>query len=400
MKGLHAEVRGKFHKSVENYIVVSLILQGQADLGAATAQEKRDIVARFKSDGDAAKGLATLKADEIKQKQEAAIAAQQANRVATAGGTEPTGPDEPPKTGFWETKHLSFEERKKLQAEKDAWKKRKAAEAAGATVGPSSTTPTAGFTPEDDEMERAIRESVAQTSHGDPAEDAQIEAQIRASVVEMRRIAAEKRSQQQPSRGVATSRSDAAPSQVPDRAGASSSSAAPPDVDEITDEEFEALVAEAARQSMLTAQQQSSGSALQHHGDDARGGEEEQHGVTISINDEALRQALLESQRNAATAGTGHNEELDEQLRKAIEASEREHQAQMARERSEEEIIMEYVKKQSLAEEEFRRKGKGLAGGEGSGQQEGEGEDDEELRKAMEESLRVSGRSGGPSGSA
>lgn len=401
MKGLHAEVRGKFHKSVENYIVVSLILQGQADLGNATVEEQRDIVARFKSNGDAAKGLATLKADEAKkQKQEAAIAAQGANRAATASDTELVGPvpDSPPKTGFWETKNLSFEERKKLQAAKDAWKKKKAGQAAGITASTSSTS----FAPEDDEMERAIRESVAKTSHGDATEDAQIEAQIRASVVEMRRIAAEKRSQEQSSQGAATPQ-PGAPPQVPDRTQASSSSTAPVDVDGITDEEFEALVAEAARQSMLPAQQQQpqTGSGPQHDGGPRGGEDEQQHGVTISINDEALRQALLESQRNAAAAGTGHNEELDEQLRRAIEASERDHQAHLARhatERSEEEIIMEYVKKQSLAEEEFRRKGKGkgVAGAEGEGG--AEGTDDEELRRAMEESLRVGGQAGGPSG--
>lgn len=396
MKGLHAEVRSKFHNSVENYIVVSRILQGQADLGVATVQEQRDIVARFKSNGDAAKGLATLKADEIeKQKQEATVASQGTNRPVTARDAELVGPvpDSPPKTGFWETKNLSFDERKKLQAAKDAWKKKKATEAAGVTASTSSTsipshTSAGGFAPEDEEMERAIRESVAQTSHGDPNEDAQIEAQIRASVVEMRRIAAEKRSQEQSSRGAAPSQPSATPE--------ASSSSAPTDVEGITDEEFEALVAEAARQSMLTAQQQT-GSGPQHGG---REGEEEQHGVTISINDEALRQALLESQRNAAAAGTGQNEELDEQLRKAIEASERDHQAQLARhatERSEEEIIMEYVKKQSLAEEEFRRKGKGPAD---APKGKADGDDDEELKRAMEESLRVSGRSGGPSGSA
>jgi hypothetical protein len=64
---------------------------------------------------------------------------------------------------------------------------------------------------------------------------------------------------------------------------------------------------------------------------------------------------------------------------------------------TEEEIVMEYVKKQSLAEEQFRRKGKGVVTG---GQEaEGDEEEDEEYRKAVEESLRSSGRVGQGSGS-
>lgn len=390
MKGLHAEVRGTFHRSVENYIVVSRILQGQADLDNSTVQEQRDIVTRFKSNGDAVKGISILKADEReqeRQKQSTAAAASSSQGTLIASERDSTQyagpvPDAPPKTGFWQTKNLSLEERKKLHAAKEAWKEKKAAEAAGTTANPSSATnPTA----EDEEMEQAIRESVAQTSHGDASEDAQIEAQIRASVVEMRRIAAEKRAQGQSSGAAGSTPQPSAPTPPSSSSRGASTAATPAGAEEITDEEFEALVAEAARRSMMT--QQSGASAAEQH-----------HGVTISIDDEALRQALLESGRIASTAGTGENEELDEALRKAIEQSEREHQARLAQhatERSEEEIIMEYVKRASLVEEEFRRKGTGpgsAAGGQGS-------EEDEELKRAMEESLRLSGTQGGPSGS-
>ncbi|CAN8101334.1 unnamed protein product [Discula destructiva] len=342
MKGLHAEVRAKFNRSVENYIVVSRILQGQADLDDATAQEQRDIVKRFKSNGDALKGLSILKAterEEETQKQQAAAAASSSSQgalpAAARDHAEPTG-----------------------------------------------------FAPEDEEMERAIRDSVAQTSHGDPTEDAQIEAQVRASVVEMRRIAAEKREQQQSRDAARSTQGPGAPPQLPDRSHGASAPADGAVPDDITDEEFEALVAEAARRSLMTQQ---SGNST----------DEEQHGITISIGDEALRRALQESQRIASTAGTGQNEELDEELRKAMEQSEREHQEHLARhasERSEEEIIMEYVKKQSLVEDEFRRKGKGNASA-SADHGEGQGAEDEELKRAMEESLRISGRQGGPSGS-
>lgn len=389
MKGLHAEVRAKFHRSVENYIIVSRILQGQADLREASVQEQNDIVARFKSDQDAQKGLAVLKAKE-KERVTAGPSASQAPPGAAVEETEDLGPipDSPPKTGFWQTKGLSLDERKKRHALKDAWKKKKAAEAAGTSVSSSATSnpsqASASLEPEDEEMERAIRESVAQTSHGDPVEDAQIERQIRASVVEMRRIAAENRARDQGT-GVGDWKQTAGePPQLPNRGKGASMPAEVGVPEDITDEEFEAFVAEAARRSLMTQQSRDVG--------------EEQHGVTITVDDEALRQALEESRRIASTAGTGQNEALDDDLQRAMEESEKAHQEYLARqgtERSEEEIIMEYVKKQSLAEEEFRRKGKGNA----SAQSASNEDDDEDLRRAMEESLRISGRQGGPSGS-
>ncbi|KKY24732.1 putative glycosyltransferase family 1 protein [Diplodia seriata] len=62
----------------------------------------------------------------------------------------------------------------------------------------------------------------------------------------------------------------------------------------------------------------------------------------------------------------GAQEEEDEELRKALEASERDMRGREDAEekaRREEEIVMEYVKKQSLAEEEHRKRMLGTGGG-------------------------------------
>ncbi|KAJ4394056.1 hypothetical protein N0V93_003273 [Gnomoniopsis smithogilvyi] len=418
MKGLHAEVRAKFHRSVENYIIVSRILQGEADMREATVQEKNDIIRRFKSDKDALDGLAALQAKE-KERVAAVTSSNQALSSATPDEVEDLGPipDSPPKTGFWQTKGLSLDERKKRHALKDAWKKKHAAEATGTAAGPSSTSHlsqvSTNVEPEDEELERAIRESVAQTSHGDPAEDAQIERQIRASVVEMRRIAAENRGREQ---GRGANNWKQSPSERPQPSSSGKGASMPEEVgvsEDITDEEFEALVAEAARRSLMTQQPGDIGEeqhgvtvsmdnqALQQALQGSRDShvDDEQHGVTVTMDDEALRKALEESRRIAASAGTGENEALDDDLRRAMEESAKAHQEHLARqgtERSEEEIIMEYVKQQSLAEEEFRRKGKGTAAAQ-SASKDDDDDDDEDLRRAMEESLRLSGQGGGPS---
>lgn len=398
MKGLHAEVRAKFNKSVEKYIIVSRILQGQDDLRYATVQEQKDVVLRFNAMRDDMKSFQSLKS---KDKQ---VASSGEGATATDEVEDPG--DEAPKTGFWHTRNLSLEDRRKLHALKDAWKRKKQAEAAGTALNPRSSSnlsqvstpsqpPTSSsFEPEDEAMERAIRESVAQTSRGDRAEDAHIEAQIRASVREMRRVAEENRRQEQ-ERGLRDWKetpASAVPPTLPERGGKGAEM-----VEQITDEEFEALIAEAVKQSM--------GVQSTTEDEAGRGGVEE-HGVLGEGNDvdgeedEAqLRRALEESLR--AAPGTGSGGDGDEELKRAMEESERAHQEHLARrstERSEEEIIMEYVKKQSLAEEEFRRqqaKGKGAAAPGGKGEDE-----DEDLRRALEESLRLSGKEGGPSGSA
>lgn len=362
MKGVHAEIRSKFHHSVDKYVVTSRIVQGQTDLRSATVQEMQDIIMRFNSMGTDLRGLYVLK---YKEKTASELPAGQ---PATASQDDPNDlPDSPPKTGFWNTRHLSLEERRKLHEKKDEWKRKKREQAAG--VSPSAEPP------EDPGMERAIRESVNQTSRGDPNEDAMIEAQIRSSVKEMRRIAEEQRRQEQQRQLGDWKQRPSEPSAPPawadeKRAGG------PGAAEEITDEEFEALIAEAARQSVIAQQQQH------------QGGE-----------DEDLERALRESESQAAAAaGHGGESGADEELRRAMEESERAHREDLARrttERSEEEVIMEYVKKQSLAEEEFRRlkaQGKQPEGAAGGGD-----EEDEDLKKAIEESLTLSGKQGGPS---
>lgn len=444
MKGLHAEVRSKFHRSVESYIQVSRVLQGQADLSSASHQEQDDIIARFNGKRAEMKGFQSWKSQEKQAASsspgEGAAAAPQERELALG--------DQPPKTGFWNTRHLSIEERRKLHAVKDAWKKKNMAEAAGAALSlgsgnasgsgtnpsqqastaPSPPSPDLGF--EDEEMESAIRASVAQTSRGDDAEDARIEEQMRSSVREIRRLARENRARAQENRGpeqrIEMRDWKEAPTDLStsgEKGGAGSVE------DNITDEEFERLVAEAVRQSMLSqgggeagadahALDGTVGTGQGEADEELRRALEESRRAAAAQgggagggpdhDEEELKRALEESRRAAAAAATtqgggdsaGHDEE---ELKKALEESERAHREHIARtstERSEEEIILEYVKKQSLAEEAFRRQQqlKGAGASEEKGQ-EGKGDEDEELRRAMEESLRVSGREGGPSGS-
>jgi hypothetical protein len=388
MQGVHAEVRSMFAKSVHNYIFTSRVVQGREDLSHATPEEQRDIQMRWGS----------LKKEDLRgfyllrQKEEQA--------AINAEGSNGSHISEVPKTGWKHTRHLSIDERKKLHEQKEEWRRRNMQ--AGNNSSTSFVTadivrPEGNAQPymgdESDEFERAIRESVKRTSRGNRDEDERIEAAIRASVTEMHRIANVSREQiETPT----LDKGKGVPPALPAREGGPSSQIPlPGDGDnlDITDEEYQELIAEAVRQSLTASSNPGESS------DD----EEMRRALELSRthtstppsrdDDEQIRLAIAESERAAVAESAGVDD--DEQLRRVMAESERAHREQLARRQTEEDVVLEYVKKQSLAEEEFRRqaaKGKGRAG-------EDEDEDeDEELRRALEESLRVEGKPGEGSG--
>ncbi|KAK4464145.1 sterol 3-beta-glucosyltransferase [Cladorrhinum samala] len=276
-----------------------------------------------------------------------------------------------------------------------------------------------GLEVDDPEVEAAIKESIKQTSTGNREEDERIEAAVRASVLEMRR-AAEQQQQQQPQ--------DSAAEQFPFPVDIKKQSAddgySDEDLRNITDEEYQALIEEAVRQSLLEYQQR------QVFGQDLGGGHEQE--VYRGIVDEKQRLKRKEVGSGVGEKGEkrsslpayevhgdstlpayspvapgpppslpprtpshqtyGEHDEDEEQLRRAIEESEREHRNRsetMQRQQTEEEIVLNYVMKQSLAEEEYRNTLKG------KGKQLDDDDEDEELKRALEMSLRSCNTRGG-----
>lgn len=114
--------------------------------------------------------------------------------------------------------------------------------------------------------------------------------------------------------------------------------------------------------------------------------------------EEALRHAIEASQAEQQ----GHDQpDDDDELKRALKESEKAHQEELARissMKSEEDIVVEYVKKQSLAEAAFRN---AMRNNPDTGAE--TDEDEELLRQAMEESMKTGdelrrGGGGGPSG--
>lgn len=385
MQGVNAEFRNRFSKSWQNYIITSRLAQGKEDLERSSRQEQEEVTLRWVSKESDLKGYYQLK-NKSKEAREgrrsppvshlpspgpsntrsigqplAASSPAAAAGPSTAASSGPLSSGEPPKTGFRHTWSFSFDKRRQLRAQKDAQAAKQAAAGASAPEVAHS-----------DEMERAIRESVQQTSRGNAEEDAHIERAIRASLDELRLMSA----------AVDNSRGHD-PRDVPSSSSAAAGS--PPLTYDITDEEYQALIEEAVRQS-LQAQVPPHGPDGEHSGTSASNSDGDDE-------DEELRRALKES---LVVEEPRHNGEDDESLRRALQESESAHQEKQRMEAAalnEEDVVLAYVKRQSLAEEEFRRlKAKGK-------EAEGAEEQDEDLRRALEESLKPSGsgKAGGPS---
>ncbi|OAQ97272.1 hypothetical protein LLEC1_02010 [Akanthomyces lecanii] len=392
MQGVHAEFGKHMSRSVYNYIISSRIKQGELAMTHSSEGEREDILRRWN----------TVKFDlssfyDLKRKM---------------GGTDGPFPPPPPlpsddssdtvsimdkgfskpRTGWLQTRHLSLAQRKRMQDEKETWK-RGYVEAL-VPVTPPSTAAAAKATnkpSQDDEVERAIQASVMKTSHGNPEEDAEIEAAIRESLRVMRQSGA------LPATGWIDEKNirNADPSIFED------------DEFKITDEEYQDLIQAAMRQSLA----EEYGYPAEERGAPGPSSSSSFTGAAVSrptFTDEpaptddlygagdapSYQRDMPAHESSASQQGSGElpardsTDEEEYQLQRAIAASKQEMQRKES-ERQEEDIVLEYIKKQSLAEEEFRKRSKGKE------VSTNEDEDDEELKRAMEESLKMSHGGGG-----
>ncbi|XDG08853.1 hypothetical protein ABKA04_008468 [Annulohypoxylon sp. FPYF3050] len=421
MQGVHAEIRTLFAQSAQKYIVASRISQSQDDFVNSSPEEREDIEVRWISEKEKMKGFYLWKQKEKGKARDDSPASSAHGSVIT----EQIVGNEPPKTGWLNTRHLSFDERRKLQEQKKAWRKKRAEAAAtgGTFIEEPPTTHTTG---NDQNFEEAILTAVRETSRGDAAEDSRVEQAIRSSVRLLR-------SRSTTISSLASTFSHASSAQdsgymsmtdlrrpLPnyDIKQPVTGPALPPRMPDdlnITDEEYQALIEQAVQLSIAEGQV----SGVQRHDVDSSDDEDYKRALVRSQtersagdeDDEDYKKAIQASE--AERGSLDDEEELrkaieasqaeqtqgvtdDEELRRAIEESEKEHKEQLARASSlktEEDIVLEYVKKQSLAEEEFRK---------AKGKQADTADEDEELRRALEESMRTEsgvsrGGGGGPS---
>ncbi|KAM3564635.1 hypothetical protein ARSEF4850_001768 [Beauveria asiatica] len=397
MQGVHAEFGKHMSRSVYNYIISSRIKQGELDYLTSSDGECEDILRRWN----------TVKFDlssfyDLKRR-----------RGATEGPFPPPPPlptDDSsdtvsvmdkgfskPRTGWFQTRHLSSVQRKRMQEEKQTWKRGYVESLVpGAPVSTATAADKTNWVQEIDEVERAIQASVRETSKGVVEDDAEIEAAIRESLRVMRESGA------LPATGW-----------IDEKNRRNDDSSIFEDEEfKITDEEYQDLIQSAMRQSLVeeygySAEElglepslpsftgtSSSQPVLTEEPapmDDLYGADE----VSSYQRELPGHEPASESQQHAVELPARDMAEEEEyQLQLAIAESKQEMERE-ATERNEEDIVLEYIKKQSLAEEEFRKRSKGK----GISTNEEDEEEDEELRRAMEESLKMSHSGGGQGGS-
>lgn len=346
MQGVHAEVNKLFSRSVQNYIITSRIHQGQLDIRKASPGEQTDISKRWDN----------MKFD-LRHFYQFKRASKGKNAATPASNTQQSGPAEmgfsKPKTSWLRSLKMAADQKRKLAAERRAWKDGYVEANLPATAR-DHTTPAA----ENAELEQAIQASVRETSQGNAEDDAAVEAAIRQSIRAME------------DQGTTVPGTEPTDHSIFDD-----------DEYKITDEEYQQLIQQAVQQS-LTGEQYAA-TSTEYLPDVKKPVMESGHSATKADDD-------LYSSMDGATSQI-QGDEHDADLERAIAAS-KEDMAKEQHQKTEEDIVLEYIKKQSLAEEEYRKQIAANATGQ---------DDDDDLREALEQSLRLSGNApgSGPSGS-
>lgn len=361
--GIHKEVRKLFGTSVLNYCISARTAQGFEDAKNATPEERLDVIYRWTSH----------KAEYQNMRQ----------KLLEGGGPEGQNTGHLSPRGFLQTRHLSFEERKNLHEERRVKREedRKTSRAEGGhkhcpfcrRANPHSHTPREvqdmphlvddPSADREAEFEHAIHASVAATSHGNAEEDLMIERAIRASVKELQSNKT-LTDQEALERAIQASVVESG-----HRKGSGEGSSSL----DFTEED-------AAHQSLLEKAIQDS---LMSYSIPAS----QQPEVDVDTDDdEDVKLAMQKSkeEHNAPKAA-----DIDDALNHAIQQSKED----AIKAKAEEEIVLEYVKKQSMQETEH----KSVSAGKQKEVVEEEPQskaDEEALKQAIEMSLKHAGGDG------
>jgi UDP:flavonoid glycosyltransferase YjiC (YdhE family) len=317
MQGVYKEMQKQMGSSVQNYIIAARTAQGYEEWSGASAEERSDVVRRWQ-----------VLETQLRKKRNA---------------------DDVVKEIFEEAR------RKRMESLPEG-------ERSAGSSNNQSTGQRAQQAPDPGALEAAIRESIRQTSRGNPEEDAAIERAIRVSMSALARD------------------SGAAKPQDDDDEALRKAMAASTQNDGQQQSEHDEELERALANSLKEQRRQYDND----HDDD-------------DDNDEDYQRALRESQQAAASnAGEGSSSapaydqgHLGGTTKEQYEQSSAGKGEKSQQEQDEERIVLDYVKKQSMLEQQHQsgKKGEGSTSA-GAGGKQHDDDDDEELRRAMEESLK------------
>lgn len=312
--GIYKELQKRFGPSVENYIIASRTAQGYEDAVNSTAEEQAAIIRRWKELRPYIRKKKTLpeaskaKLEEVRERsrsrgfslsrKDKVNEPQEASSPAAAQQSNEPGLGRSATTTSVNTMDSgvwSPVEGLSRQPTVD--------QEIGVTGSTSGERDTARQGDDNWEFEEAVRRSVAETSKGNADEDAMIEKAIRASVAELEATK---------NRGV-------------------------------VDRELQEAMEKSIREATEGLREERAEEAQVYP--DEKGGEHHASDSGLGTEDD--------------WSDVGHPEEEDEGLRQALDASAEEHrerETQDEKNKREEEIVVQYMMRQSLAEEEIRQK--------------------------------------------
>lgn len=335
--GINKEIKKMFGSSVTNYIITARTTQGYEDAKNSTYEERLEIINRWRLHKDEYQNL-RMKVNEV-------------------GGPEGQESGRLTPKGFMQTRHLTFDERKKLSEERKLRRQaeRRRLEAEQGPHGnhrfcpfcrrsaPHSHEPRALQTKpivtvgaNQDHFEQAIYASVSATSRGNAEEDLMIERAIRASVREL-----------QGSEGSTLTGEEALNRAIQAsiiEAGREKSDEQGPDITMTEEEAEQQALLEKAIQASL-AQYQLTARAPAREDDDDDDGDD-------TDDDENIKKALQMSEEEMDKEESAILVDEQQQIKLALQKSNEE----FVRNRNEEEIVLDYVRNQSLIEEQQRKK--------------------------------------------
>ena len=189
------------------------------------------------------------------------------------------------------------------------------------------------------DFEEAIKTAVAATSRGNPEEDAIIERAIRATVTELQNASKDGDSGDAIQRAIEASVAEAAQSRQDER---SNPPAAGSDVAEDYDEQLKLALHRSLQENSKSDQP----NVLANADFDDSG---------IDTDDDENIKAAIQRSKTMPITDSPVDSPKEEDLQKVIELSKKEHDQDRSKSKTEEEIVLEYIKKQSLAEEQHKR---------------------------------------------
>ena len=307
-KGIYKELRKHLGASDQNYIIAARTAQGYDDWGRSSEEDRLDAVRKWHD----------IQLELSKEKHQVKVHKT------------------PPPCRFLKTRHMSHDDGKKTAHDKKARNKFNVSKQSdsnspeiGAVPAPlqhAQTYPRASsFHSDPAEFEQAIQLSVAATSKGNPEEDDLVEKAIRASVAELQQASKEGDDEKALKRAIQASVAEAARNKK-----------------DSTDysEQLHSALYRSIQQRPALARRSTHIADLDF--DDS--------GVDTE-DDENIKFALESSKQ------LQHTRQRDQELERVLDDSKKlheEHKKGLEKQMTEEEIVVEYVKKQSLAEEKYR----------------------------------------------